>query len=59
MFRRHSLDLLFNLSWGYNWASGRVIAEIAHLTFFAEDTVLYWFDRYKAENLQGLEDCPR
>lgn len=38
---------------------GRSVAEIASLTFFDEDTVLYWFDRYEAENLKGLEDRPR
>ena len=37
---------------------GRSVAEIAGLTFFDEDTVLYWFDRYEAENLKGLEDRP-
>lgn len=26
---------------------------------FEEDTVLYWFDRYEAEKLKGLEDRPR
>ncbi len=40
-------------------AQGRSVAEIADLTFFEEDTVLYWFDRYEAENLNGLEDRPR
>jgi transposase len=39
-------------------AQGRSIAEIASLIFFDEDTVLYWFDRYEAENLKGLEDRP-
>jgi transposase len=37
---------------------GHSVAEIAQLTFFDEDTVLYWFDRYEAENLKGLEDRP-
>lgn len=40
-------------------AQGHSMAEIAKLTFFEEDTVLYWFDRYEAENLNGLEDRPR
>ena len=31
---------------------GRSTGEIARLTFFDEDTVLYWFDRYEAENLK-------
>ncbi len=38
---------------------GHSVAEIARLTFFDEDTVLYWLDRYEAENLKGLEDRPR
>jgi transposase len=37
---------------------GHSVAEIAQLTFYDEDTVLNWFDRYEAENLQGLEDRP-
>jgi 5-formyltetrahydrofolate cyclo-ligase len=37
---------------------GHRVAEIAQMTFFDEDTVLYWFDRYEAENLKGLEDRP-
>ena len=40
-------------------AEGYSVAEIARLTFFEEDSVLYWFDRYEAENLTGLEDRPR
>lgn len=40
-------------------AEGYSVAEIASLTFFEEDSVLYWFDRYEAENLVGLEDRPR
>jgi transposase len=38
---------------------GYSTAEIARLTFYEEDSVLYWFDRYEAENLTGLEDRPR
>jgi transposase len=37
---------------------GHSTGEIASLTFFDEDTVLYWFDRYETENLKGLEDRP-
>ena len=40
-------------------AEGHSIADIARLTFFDEDAVRYWFDRYEAENLAGLEDRPR
>lgn len=40
-------------------AQGHSVADIARLTFFEEDTVLYWFERYGAENLKGLEDRPR
>lgn len=40
-------------------AEGYSVAEIASSTFFEEDSVLYWFDRYEAENLVGLEDRPR
>ena len=40
-------------------AEGYSVAEIARLTFFEEDSVLYWFDRFEAENLAGLEDRPR
>lgn len=40
-------------------SEGYSVAEIARLTFFEEDSVLYWFDRYEAEKLNGLEDRPR
>jgi transposase len=40
-------------------AQGRSAAEIAVLTFFDQDTVLFWFDRYEAEGLPGLQDRPR
>lgn len=40
-------------------SEGYSVAEIARLTFFEEDSVLYWFDRYEAEQLKGLEDRPR
>lgn len=35
------------------------VSEIADLTLFNEDSVLYWWDRYESEGLQGLEDRPR
>ncbi len=40
-------------------AQGRSVAEIAELTFFDQDTVLFWFDRYEADGLDGLRDHPR
>ena len=40
-------------------AQGHPIADIAVLTFFDEDSVRYWFDRYEAKGLLGLEDRPR
>ena len=40
-------------------SSGHSVADIAKLTLFEEDTVLYWFDRYEAEKVKGLEDRPR
>jgi len=40
-------------------AQGQPIADIAALTLFDEDSVRYWFDRYEAEGLLGLEDRPR
>jgi len=38
---------------------GHTAAEIAELTFFDQDTVLFWFDRYETEGLVGLQDRPR
>lgn len=35
------------------------VAQIAQVTFYDQDTVLYWLDRYEAEGLDGLEDRPR
>ena len=35
------------------------VSEIADLTLFNEDSVLYWLDRYESEGLAGLEDRPR
>lgn len=40
-------------------AQGHSTVEIARLTFFDQDTVLFWFDRYEADGLDGLEDRPR
>jgi transposase len=40
-------------------AQGHGVAEIAQLTFFDQDSVLYWFNRYEAEGLAGLEDRPK
>jgi transposase len=40
-------------------SEGYSVADISRLTFFEEDSVLYWFDRYEAESLSGLEDRPR
>lgn len=35
------------------------VSEIAKLTWFNEDSVLYWLDRYESQGLAGLEDGPR
>lgn len=35
------------------------VSEIADLTLFNEDSILYWFERYEQEGLAGLEDRPR
>lgn len=40
-------------------AGGHNVAEIAELTLFDENSVLFWFERYEAEGLTGLEDRPR
>lgn len=40
-------------------SKGYSVAEIAKLTMFEEDTVLYWFDRYETEKLKGLDDRTR
>ncbi len=40
-------------------AQGHSAAEIAELTFFDQDTVLFWFDRYEGDGLAGLRDRPR
>jgi transposase len=35
------------------------VSKIAELTFFTEDSILYWFARYEEDGLRGLEDRPR
>ena len=40
-------------------AQGKTVAEIAELTFFGEDTVLFWLDRYQTDGLEGLATKPR
>lgn len=35
------------------------VSQIADLTLFTEDSILYWFDRYEQDGLAGLEDRPR
>ena len=40
-------------------SKGYSVAEIAKLTLFEEDAVLYWFNRYETDKLKGLEDRPR
>ncbi len=35
------------------------VSDIAELTLFNEDSVLYWLDRYESQGLSGLEDRPR
>ena len=35
------------------------VSEIANLTLFNEDSVLFWLDRYESQGLAGLEDRPR
>jgi transposase len=40
-------------------AQGHSAVEIAELTFFDQDTVLFWFERYEADGLDGLQDRPR
>ncbi len=38
---------------------GHGVGEISQLTFFDQDSVLYWFERYEQEGLAGLVDRPR
>lgn len=35
------------------------VGEIARLTFFSEDAVLYWIDRFQNEGMDGLSERPR
>ena len=37
-------------------AAGHSAVQIAALTVFDQDSVLFWLDRYEAEGLGGLED---
>ncbi len=39
-------------------ADGHTVQEIATLTYFGEDTILYWLDRYEQQGLSGLEVLP-
>ena len=36
-------------------ADSHGVGEIARLTLFDENSVLFWFDRYEAEGLDGLD----
>jgi transposase len=40
-------------------ADGHSVSDIAKLTLFDENSVLFWFDRYAAAGLDGLEDRPK
>lgn len=40
-------------------ADGHGVSDIARLTLFDENSVLFWFDRYEAQSLDGLEDRPK
>jgi len=40
-------------------AAGHGVDEIARLTLFDENSVLFWVDRSEAEGLDGLEDRPK
>jgi transposase len=40
-------------------AQGHGVPEIARLTFFDADSVLFWLNRYEADGLAGLEDRPK
>lgn len=35
------------------------VSEIADLTLFNEDSILFWLGRYEQDGLAGLEDRPR
>jgi hypothetical protein len=55
----HDADLRSRTQMSLLSASGHPVAQIASLTFFGEDTVLYWLDRYDHHGIDGLADCPR
>jgi transposase len=38
---------------------GKTVPEIAELTFFGADAVLYWIERYQQEGIGGLAQRPR
>ena len=40
-------------------SQGRPVSEIARVTMFSEDAVLFWLERYDNEGLEGLKDRPR
>ena len=40
-------------------ADGHGVGDIARLTLFDENSVLFWFDRYEAQGLDGLDDRPK
>ena len=40
-------------------AQGHTVAQIAELTIFDQDSVLYRFDRYEAENPKGPQERPQ
>ena len=40
-------------------SQAHAVSEIAELTLFNADSVLYWLDRYESEGLSSLEDRPR
>jgi transposase len=40
-------------------AVGHSVSDIAKVTLFDENSVLFWFDRYEAAGLDGLEDRPK
>jgi transposase len=40
-------------------SQGKSVAETATLTYFDENTVLYWLNRFREHDLGGLLDRPR
>lgn len=55
----HSADVRTRCQMILMSAQEYVVSEIADLTLFNEDSVLYWLDRYESQGLSGLEDRPR